>query len=233
MDNNRQEKLQKFLDSLNLRMPDLEGFDLALTHPTFAFEHQLPQDNQRLEFLGDAVLGLIIAEYLYKQFPHLPEGDLTRMRAAIVCEATLCKVAKSIGLGELLLLGQGEEHSGGRERPSNLADAMESVIASLYLAGGLELARDFIIKVFNPSLQILKDNRIIDAKSALQEFVQQQGSENVFYKILDEWGPAHAKQYKAGVFLKKRMLATGEGRSKKEAEQDAARAALSLLKINS
>ncbi|CEP68359.1 Ribonuclease III [Moorella glycerini] len=231
MDNKRRELLQQFLRRFHLDIDNLEGLNTALTHPTYAYEHQLPHDNQRLEFLGDAVLGLVIATYLYREFPHLPEGDMTRMRAAMVCEASLAKVARQINLGELLLLGQGEEISGGRQRPSNLADALEAVIGSFYLAGGLKTAQDFILQIFTPALEILKDTGVIDSKSALQEFIQQRGPDNVTYKILEEWGPDHAKQYKAGVFYRNRLLATGEGHSKKEAEQEAARAALALIKI--
>ncbi|MDN5344308.1 MAG: ribonuclease [Clostridia bacterium] len=229
--NTRQEELKQFLQRFRLEVTDLEGLNTALTHPTYAYEHQLPHDNQRLEFLGDAVLGLVIATYLFQEFPHLPEGDLTRMRAAVVCEASLVKVARQIKLGELLLLGQGEENSGGRQRPSNLADALEAVIGSLYLAGGLETARGFILQLFAPALKLLKSTGVIDSKSALQEFIQQQGTENVTYKILEEWGPDHARGYRAGVFFRNRLLATGEGHSKKEAEQEAARAALALMKI--
>lgn len=232
MDDRRREQLRQFLNRFHLDINDLEVLDTALTHPTYAYEHQLPGNNQRLEFLGDAVLGLVTATHLFREFPHLPEGDLTRMRAAIVCEASLVKIARQMDLGDLLLLGQGEENSGGRQRPSNLADALEAVIGCLYLAGGLKTAQDFILQVFAPALAILKDTGIIDSKSALQELIQQQGTENVTYKILDEWGPDHAKHYKAGVFFHNRLLATGEGHSKKEAEQEAARAALALLKIH-
>lgn len=231
MDNLRQEQLKEFLHRFHLDTGALEGLNTALTHPTYAYEHQLPADNQRLEFLGDAVLGLVITTHLYQEFPHLPEGDLTRMRAAIVCEASLAKAARQINLGELLLLGQGEKNSGGHQRSSNLADALEAVIGSLYLSGGLETAQRFILQLFTPAMTILKDTGVLDSKTALQEHVQQQGTENVSYKILEEWGPDHARQYKAGVFFRNRLLATGEGHSKKEAEQEAARAALALLKI--
>ncbi|WP_258361077.1 ribonuclease III [Moorella sulfitireducens (nom. illeg.)] len=231
MDNKRREQLQQFLYRFHLGIEGLEELNTALIHPTYAYEHQLPRDNQRLEFLGDAVLGLVITTYLYQEFPDLPEGDLTRMRAAIVCEASLAKVARQINLGELLLLGLGEENSGGRSRSSNLADALEAVIGSLYLVGGLKTAWDFILQVFTPALEVLKDTSVIDSKSALQELIQQRGPENVTYKILAEWGPDHARHYKAGVFFQNRLLATGEGHSKKEAEQEAARAALALIKI--
>lgn len=230
MNEQRRQELLQFTARLNLTVKDLELLDLALTHPTYAYEHGLPGHNQRLEFLGDAVLGLVIADYLYQEFPRLPEGDLTRMRAAIVCEASLVKVARQINLGELLLLGQGEEQSGGRQRHSNLADALEALIGSLYLQD-INLARQFVIQTFTPLLKILVQSSVVDSKSALQELIQQQGSENVSYKILEEHGPSHERFYKAGVFYQNRMLATGVGRSKKEAEQDAARAALALLKI--
>lgn len=211
-------------------MDNLELLDQALTHPTYAFEKGLGRHNQRLEFLGDAVLGVIIADYLYRYFSYLPEGDLTRMRAAIVCESSLVKAAKQFNLGELLLLGQGEETSGGRERQSNLADAMEAIIGSVYLHG-FELARDFVLKVFAGSLEVLENLGVMDSKSALQELVQRIGPENVTYKIIDEEGPPHARRYKVGVYHRNRILADGEGSSKKEAEQNAARAALAMLKI--
>lgn len=231
MDDKRCEQLRHFCRRFQLEIDELDGLNTALIHPTYAYEHHLPSNNQRMEFLGDAVLGLVIATYLYLEFPDLPEGDLTRMRAAIVCEGSLAKVAREIGLSDLLLLGQGEENSGGRQRSSNLADALEAVIGSLYLSGGIETARKFILQVFAPVLKILKDKSVIDSKSALQELIQKRGPENVTYKILEECGPDHAKQYKAGVFYQNRLLATGEGRSKKEAEQEAARAALALIKI--
>lgn len=225
----RKQQLQQFIERFKLPTTDLETLDLALTHPTYAYEQGLSQHNQRLEYLGDAVLGLVIATYLFNQFPHLPEGDMTRMRAAIVCEASLVKVARQIDLGKLLLLGQGEELSGGRERRSNLADALEAIIGGLYLKD-FKSTQDFVLQLFAPLLKMLNNTGIIDSKSALQEFIQQKG-DNVNYKILEEQGPPHARHYKAGVFLQNRLLATGEGSSKKESEQDAARAALALLKI--
>ncbi len=225
----RERQLLEFTGRFQLPAIDLGTLNLALTHPTYAYEHGLSQHNQRLEYLGDAVLGLVIAAHLYRKFPRLPEGDLTRMRAAIVCEASLVKVARNIGLGALLLLGQGEELNGGRQRQSNLADALEAVIGYLYL-NDFNYARDFILQQFAPILKLLEDTGFIDSKSALQEFVQQKG-DNVAYKILKEQGPPHARRYKAGVIFQNRVLATGVGNSKKEAEQDAARAALSLLKI--
>ncbi|MGI9951081.1 ribonuclease III [Moorellaceae bacterium AZ2] len=230
MEANRRRKLELLLHKLGLQVQDLDLIDLALTHPTYAFEHNLPAHNQRLEFLGDAVLGLAVAEYLFQEFPSLPEGDLTRLRAALVCEASLARTAEVLGLGEFLLLGHGEEQSGGRHRPSNLADALEAVIGSLYLSVGLPEVKKLVRRLFGEKVKELDGQSAMDYKTRLQEWVQKRGTENVSYKILAQWGPDHAKQFRAGVFYQGRLLATGEGRSKKEAEQEAARAALSWLK---
>ncbi|GFN23968.1 ribonuclease III [Thermanaeromonas sp. C210] len=229
MDADRRRKLELLVHKLGLQVRDLELLDLALTHPTYAFEHNLPAHNQRLEFLGDAVLGLAVAEYLFQEFPSLPEGDLTRLRAALVCEASLARTAEVLGLGEFLLLGHGEEQGGGRHRPSNLADALEAVIGSLYLSVGLPEVKRLVRRLFGERIKELDGRRVVDFKTRLQEWVQKRGTENVNYKILDQWGPDHAKQFRAGVFYRTKLLATGEGRSKKEAEQEAARAALSRL----
>lgn len=229
MDAGRRERLENFLQKLGLQMRDLGLLNQALTHPTYAFEHNLSSHNQRLEFLGDAVLGLVVAEYLYRAFPSLTEGELTRLRAAIVCEASLAKVARSWGLGELLLLGRGEEQSGGSERSSNLADALEAVIGSLYLTEGLPAVQKLVLQLLEDNLGDLAPERVVDSKTKLQEWVQGRGPDNVTYCILAEWGPDHAKQFRAGVFYQGRLLATGEGRSKKEAEQEAARAALACF----
>lgn len=229
MNADRCRKLELLVQRLGLQVRDLELLNLALTHPTYAFEHNLPAHNQRLEFLGDAVLGLAVAEFLFREFPSLPEGDLTRLRAALVCEASLAQAAERLGLGEFLLLGHGEEQSGGRHRPSNLADALEAVVGSLYLAAGLAEVKELVRRLFGERVKELDGRRVLDFKTKLQEWVQKRGTANVSYKILDQWGPDHAKQFRAGVFYRAKLLATGEGRSKKEAEQKAARAALSRL----
>ncbi|MDN5346608.1 MAG: ribonuclease [Clostridia bacterium] len=220
----RRNDLCKFLDQAGIKPSGLELLDMALTHPTYAFEHGTA-DNQRLEFLGDAVLGLIVADYLYRTYPDLSEGELTRLRARIVCEDSLAAAAGRLGLGRLLLLGKGEEMSGGAERESNLADAVEAVLGALYLEGGLELARQFFRFALDP---VLKEAEIIDKdyKTRLQEEVQRLSQENVSYAILEEWGPDHAKNFRAGVYFRGKLWATGTGKSKKEAEQEAARLAL-------
>ncbi|SMB96328.1 RNAse III [Thermanaeromonas toyohensis ToBE] len=200
--------------------------DLALTHPTYAFENGLSEHNQRLEFLGDAVLNLVVAEQLYREFPDASEGELTQMRAALVCEASLAEAAGKLGLGEFLLLGRGEERAGGRYRRSNLADALEAVAGALYLAGGLPAVWRLAEGVLGTGLKEKKSLTLIDAKTRLQELVQGKKRENVSYRVLGEWGPDHDKCFRVGVFYRGKLLATGEGRSKKEAEQEAARVAL-------
>jgi ribonuclease-3 len=200
----------------------------ALTHPTYVFEnrHLGWEHNQRLEFLGDAVIGMLLAEYLYLAYPEKPEGELSKMRAAVACESTLARRARELGLGRFLLLGRGEEVSGGRERPSTLADAFEALVAAIYLDKGLATARQFVWSQLSPELE---RTRYRDFKTELQELVQGRGEGNVAYRVLREIGPDHDKRFQVGVFLQDRVLAIGWGRSKKEAEQQAAQGALEKL----
>lgn len=229
MEEDRRQKLEAFLRRWGLEVTELELIDLALTHPTYALEHNLPGHNQRLEFLGDAVLGLAVAEYLYRELPALSEGELTRLRAAIVCEASLAQAARTLGLGELLLLGRGEEQTGGRQRPSNLAEALEAFFGSLYLTAGFPAVKKLVERLFTHLLEGEAPWKIIDSKSRLQEWIQKKGPENVSYRLLAQWGPDHDKRFRCGVFYRGKLLATGEGKSKKEAEQEAARKALEHL----
>ncbi|TDA65648.1 MAG: ribonuclease III [Clostridia bacterium] len=229
MERQRQQQLLELQQRCGINMPQLPILNTALTHPSYAFENRLDavESNQRLEFLGDAVLGLVVAEFLYRRFPHRPEGELTRMRAAMVCEPTLARVARKLDLGRYLLLGRGEELSGGRERPSILADVFEAVCGAICLDVGLEAAREFILGQLSSALQELETQRDYgDYKTVLQELVQRKYDENVSYLILDERGPDHRKEFVAGVRFHGRILATGSGRSKKEAEQQAAKKAL-------
>lgn len=200
----------------------------ALTHPSYSQENEQVENNQRLEFLGDAVLNMIVAEYLYKNFPERPEGDLTRIRAKVVCEKALVKVANNLGIGEYLYLGRGEELSGGRKRNSILADTVEAVVGALYLDQGLDYARDFVLKHLAADIHEVADGNFYDYKSRLQELVQSQGKDNVTYAILEESGPAHDKTFVAGVFYRHKLLAQGTGKSKKEAEQRAAEKVLQM-----
>ena len=205
-----------------------EQLQAALYHSSYANEHRCcgVSSNERLEFLGDAVLGLVTADYLYHKHPDLPEGDLTRMRAALVCEESLYEVAQSLGLGNELRLGKGEEAGGGRCRPSILADATESVFAAVYLDGGMEVARNFILPFITEG-----KHAEADYKTRLQEIVQQNPEEKLSYVVEQESGPDHDKHFVVAVRFNSDKVARGEGRSKKVAEQHAAREALKLLGV--
>lgn len=202
----------------------------ALTHSSYANErwHNSLLSNERLEFLGDSILGMLVAEYLFRNFPDRPEGELTRMRADMVCEKTLAGVAEKIHLGQHLLLGHGEEQGGGRSRESILADAVESVIAASFLDGGMEAALHFIktfILVEVPVSQLHN----MDYKTKLQELVQQKKNQVLSYSLLSETGPDHDKHFEVCVALNGKEVGRGEGRSKKRAEQEAARLAITKL----
>ena len=202
----------------------------ALAHSSYANErwHNSLLSNERLEFLGDSILGMLVAEYLYRSFPDRPEGELTRMRADMVCEKTLAKVANEIHLGEHLLLGHGEEQGGGRTRDSILADAVESVIAASFLDGGIQAAKKFIqtfILVEVPVSQLHN----MDYKTKLQELVQQKKNQVLTYHLLAETGPDHDKHFEVAVALNGTEVGRGDGRSKKRAEQEAARLAIAKL----
>ncbi len=204
----------------------------AMIHSSYANEHRGSgiESNERLEFLGDAVLGLVTGEHLFRTHPDAPEGDLTRTRAALVREESLYEVAQSLGLGEYLKLGRGEESGGGRKRPSILADAMESVFAAVYLDGGMEAARALIHRVLlAEDHEAVVESRRRDYKTALQEKVQRKSNQVLRYELVGTSGPDHAKVFAACVTLNGRAIGLGSGRSKKEAEQDAARTALEQM----
>ena len=201
----------------------------ALNHSSYANEHRSAEvsSNERLEFLGDSVLGFVTAEFLFKTYGKLPEGDLTRIRAALVCEQSLYEVAKFLGLGQYLKLGKGEEAGGGRERPSIVADAVEAVLAAVYLDGGIGSARKIIRRFILDREAEKSASR--DYKTALQELVQRESGQVLRYQLVGESGPDHAKTFTVQVDLNGRAVGRGEGRSKKEAEQMAARAAIEAL----
>lgn len=202
----------------------------ALTHSSYANErwHNSLMSNERLEFLGDSVLGMVVAEYLYKNFPDRPEGELTRMRADMVCEQALCVVANQLNLGEHLLLGHGEEQCGGRTRASILADAVESVIAAAYLDGGMDAAKTIIQRFVLSDVPVTQLHNV-DYKTVLQEHVQQKKNQVLSYKLIDESGPDHNKRFTVAVFLNDKEVGQGIGSSKKRAEQEAARCAMEHL----
>ena len=202
----------------------------ALTHPSFANEGRKHlKNNQRLEFLGDSVLSIIVAQHLFEHYTHLPEGELTKLRASLVCEKSLHRFALKINLGDYLVLGKGEELTGGRERPSILADAFEAVIASIYLDSGLEEARSFVLRFIPEKLDVKKMTYVSDYKTALQEIIQKNREEKIEYVLVEEKGPDHNKVFDVEVHLNSNVIGVGSGRSKKQAEQIAAKQALELM----
>ena len=210
------------------RNPQL--LEQALTHSSFANEGKKHgRNNERLEFLGDSVLSVIVARYLFLTYKDLPEGELTKLRASLVCEKALDGFAAQIGLGKYLCLGKGEEMTGGRERPSILADAFEALIAAMYIDGGYEAAQAFVLGFIPRDLDVRRQNKLADYKTALQEIIQQNREERVEYVLVDEHGPDHAKVFTAEVLLNSNVIGKGAGSSKKQAEQNAAHEALLLM----
>ena len=216
--------------AIGYRFHNIELLRNALTHSSYANErwHNSLLSNERLEFLGDSVLGMLVAEYLFHNFPNRPEGELTRMRADMVCERTLAEAANRIGLGEHLLLGHGEEQGGGRSRDSILADAMESVIAASFLDGGISAALQIVQKFILVEVPVTKLHNV-DYKTKLQELVQQKKNQVLSYTLVGQSGPDHDKQFDVEVSLNGTVVGSGSGRSKKRAEQDAAHAAIQKL----
>ncbi|NMD69474.1 ribonuclease III [Bacillus sp. DNRA2] len=204
----------------------------AFTHSSYVNEHRKKpyEDNERLEFLGDAVLELTVSQFLYKKYPMMSEGELTKLRAAVVCEPSLVGFANELAFGQLVLLGKGEEMTGGRERPALLADVFEAFIGALYLDKGIDSVIQFLERVVFPKINSGAFSHVMDFKSQLQELVQRDGVGTIEYKILLEKGPAHNREFCSVVSLNGQELGTGTGRSKKEAEQHAAQMALEKLK---
>lgn len=219
-------------EKLGYRFKNRALLENAMQHSSYANEHRGAGmgSNERLEFLGDAVLGMVTAEYLYRRHPDLPEGDLTRIRAALVCEESLHEVALRLGLGKHLKLGRGEEQGGGRERPSILADATESVFAAVYLDGGMEAAAELIHRVLlDKEREEAVEERRRDYKTELQELVQRRSNQTLQYELVSASGPDHAKVFTSRVLLNGQPIGKGQGHSKKEAEQAAAHAGLTTL----
>ena len=216
--------------AIGYRFKNITLLQNALTHSSYANErwHNGLLSNERLEFLGDSILGMVVAQYLYKTFPDRLEGDLTRMRADMVCETSLAQVARQVDIGRHLLLGHGEEQNGGRSRASILADAVESVIAACFLDGGMEAAEG-IIRRFILCKVPVKRLQNEDYKTMLQELVQQKRNQILTYTLTGESGPDHDKEFAVEVRLNNKVIGTGVGSSKKRAEQAAAQAALETL----
>ena len=215
-------------ERLAYRFHDLALLDTALTHTSYVKgDGRASAHNERLEFLGDAVLELCTSEYLYLRFPEYDEGAMTRLRAQAVCESALHEVARDYDLGALLLLGRGEDHSGGREKPSILSDAVEAVIGALYIDGGMEVAKEFIMRFVHRSVEDAMAGRLIkDHKTMLQEYVQKRHMGPIVYELTGSSGPDHNKTFSMRVLVAGETAGAGEGRTKQEAGQQAARAAL-------
>ena len=201
----------------------------ALSHSSYANEGKKKRSNERLEFLGDSVLSIIVAQHLFLHYTHLPEGELTKMRAALVCEKSLHEFALQFGLNEFLLLGKGEEMTGGRERPSIIADAFEALLAAIYLDGGMDQATEFVLRFIPEHLNPKQAKGLNDYKTTLQEIIQQNREEKVEYVLIGESGPDHNKTFEVEVHLNSNVIGKGKGKSKKQAEQLAAKEALELM----
>ena len=217
-------------EAIGYRFKNITLLQNALTHSSYANErwHNSLLSNERLEFLGDSILGMVVAEHLYKQFPDRPEGELTKMRADMVCESSLAVIADKIGLGQHLLLGHGEDRLGGRNRASILADAVESVIAASFLDGGMAAAEGFIRSFVLTNVPVKRMHNT-DYKTTLQELVQQKKNQVLTYVLTGESGPDHDKVFCVDVLLNDERVGSGTGSSKKRAEQAAAQSALQAL----
>lgn len=221
------DELQKII---GYQFNNVELLKEALTHSSFANEHHKKlKCNERLEFLGDSVLSIVVSDYIFANCPKLPEGELTKLRAALVCEKSLYGFAKKIDLGKFLLLSHGEKRNGGALRASILADAFEAVIAAIYLDGGIEPAKKHILRFVVPEIEQRKTQRFKDYKTSLQEIIQKNPGEKLEYILVSSSGPDHNKHFKVEVHLNSNVIGRGGGKSKKEAEQQAAREALELM----
>lgn len=235
INNKKLSELKKLQENIQYHFEDIKLLKRALTHSSFANEHKESglRYNERLEFLGDSVLGVTISYYLFNGYPTYPEGELTKLRALIVCEPSLATVSKEINLGEYLFLGKGEQATGGRSRVSILADALEALIGAIYLDGGFENAKKFILKNLQSIIQDSVEGKLfLDYKTQLQEIIQKNNKSKIEYKVIKEEGPDHNKIFYVEVKNENIILGMGSGKSKKEAEQNAASAALVKVGVN-
>lgn len=226
---NRREEFQKII---GYKFNDERLLTQALIHSSYANEKHMKKysDNERLEFLGDAVLELVSSEFLYQNYPELPEGDLTKLRASLVCEPTLADCTPQIRLGEFICLGKGEDMTGGRKRKSILSDALEAVIGAIYLDGGFTNAKEFVLKYILTDIEHKK--LFYDSKTILQEVVQGNYEEELNYRLIKEEGPDHDKSFSVEARIGEKVIGTGTGHTKKAAEQQAAYQALLVLKAD-
>lgn len=222
--------MQELEKNLKYKFNNINLLKNALTHSSYANEVRNGiTSNERLEFLGDSVLSIIVSDYIFNNFPKLPEGELTKLRASLVCEKSLCGFSRELDLGKYLLLGKGEEKGGGRERDSILADAFEAVLAAMYLDGGYEIARNHALRFVLREIEHPEDDVFKDYKTVLQEIIQRNPEETVSYLLVDQTGPDHNKIFTVEVKLNSNTIGKGSGKSKKQAEQMAAKQALELM----
>lgn len=222
--------LSELEERMGYRFQNRHFLEVGVTHSSFANEVKGKIEyNERQEFLGDAVLSIIVSDYIYENYTNLPEGELTKLRASLVCEKSLCEFAQEIGLGEFLRLGHGEDIMGGRERPSILADAFEAVLAAIYLDGGMEPATTYVLGFVKKALEHVENAAFKDYKTLLQEIIQQNREERLAYVLVGESGPDHDKRFEVNVLLNSNVIGHGIGKSKKAAEQLAAKEALELM----
>ncbi|TCQ05831.1 ribonuclease III [Serpentinicella alkaliphila] len=234
LDKNFKKGMEEIQIILNHSFSSLETLQESLIHSSYANETKGKsiRYNERLEFLGDSVLGLIVSDYIFKKYKHLPEGELTKVRANVVCEPSLANIAKKINLGKYLLLGRGEENTGGRNRDSILADAFEAIIGALYIDGGIEVARGFIISNLAESIELASKGSLFrDYKTHLQELMQSKSSDKITYNVVNTYGPDHDKTFDVEVVTSDKVIGTGRGKSKKEAEQNAAKQAIERVNL--
>ncbi len=228
--------LNDFQSKIGYKFNNISKLKTALTHSSYLNESKNSSHylcNERMEFLGDSILGLCVAEYLFKNYRDFPEGKMSKLRAMVVCEDTLSDVANSLSLGDYIYMSNGEELTGGRKRKSILSDAMESVIAAVYLDSSFEVAKDFVMKLFTPYINSAIQGKIDtkDSKSALQEYCQSKGKK-VHYELTGESGPDHLKVFESTVYIDNESIAKGTGSSKRDSEQSAAKKCLDIIKGN-
>lgn len=224
-----QENLVEFQKKIGYTFKNDRLLYEALSHSSFANEKKGRKSNERLEFLGDSVLSIVVSNYIFHHQQQMPEGQLSKLRASLVCEKALFEFSKQIDLGDHIMLGKGEENTGGRQRPSIVSDAFEAVIAAIYLDGGMEPASKHILKFMPKQFDKSVAPSFTDYKTILQEIVQKNPEERVVYKLVEETGPAHDKRFTVNVMLNSNVIGTGTGASKKNAEQQAAKEALALM----
>ena len=226
----RQRSLKEIQSNINYNFKDVVLLNTSLTHSSYANENKMKnyENNERLEFLGDVIVNLTVSEYLYHRYPELPEGELTKKRATVVCESSLAFAARKINLGDYILLGKGEESTGGRDRESILADAFEALTGAIYIDGGLNNTREFLLGMFEEEViyALSKGNLFIDYKTELQEILQKKTKSKIEYIVEKEVGPDHNKKFYMNVIVENKVIGRGMGRNKKGAEQMAAKQSL-------